>query len=146
MRTIWTGVRTYRRGYFVGVAWAYALPHFTFTAPSSVTSGMPFDFMVSAQDANGLLLPTYSGLLHFTSSDSAALLRADTNLSNGVANLSRHTDNRRLTDSHRHRYRKFRNLRLSRDLGRRPQRTTLTGVSVTFSLASVFRWPSTDWM
>jgi len=72
----------------VGVAWAYALPHFTFTAPSSVTSGMPFDFMVSAQDANGLLLPTYSGLLHFTSSDSAALLPADTPLSNGAATLS----------------------------------------------------------
>ena len=75
-------------GYFVGATWAYALPHFTFTAPSSATSGMPFDFMVSAQDANGLLLPTYAGILHFTSSDSAALLPADTPLSNGVVNLS----------------------------------------------------------
>jgi len=71
-----------------GAAWPFALPHFTFTTPTAANGGTPFNFMVSVFDANYLLLPTYSGTVHFTSTDAAAALPADSTLSSGVRSLS----------------------------------------------------------
>jgi len=72
----------------VGEVSAYALPHFAFDAPSSTAGGAPTTFLLSALDANGLLLDNYAGTVHFASSDFAAMLPADSTLSNGTGNFS----------------------------------------------------------
>jgi hypothetical protein len=49
--------------------------HFTVVAsPSTVTAGNSFSLTVTAQDASGNTLPGYRGTVHFTSSDSQAML------------------------------------------------------------------------
>jgi hypothetical protein len=45
--------------------------------PSSATAGTPLTFTVTAKDAQGNTDPTYTGTVHFTSSDPAATLPAD---------------------------------------------------------------------
>jgi len=57
---------------------------FTMNAPSSVTAGAAFTFTVSAFDAFGNPDSTYSGLVHFTSSNAGAVLPADSTLTNGT--------------------------------------------------------------
>ncbi len=69
-------------------AFVFAQPHLTFLTPASATGGAPFNFIVSAIDANNQLLVNYSGVLHFSSSDPAATLPADSSLSAGLRNLS----------------------------------------------------------
>jgi photosystem II stability/assembly factor-like uncharacterized protein len=44
---------------------------------TTVPSASPFPVTVSALDSNGNVLPTYTGTIHFTSSDGAATLPAD---------------------------------------------------------------------
>ena len=61
--------------------------HFTVTAPSSAVVLSPVSFMVSAVDACSNPVTSYSGTVHFTSSDSAATLPADSTLSSGAATL-----------------------------------------------------------
>jgi hypothetical protein len=68
-------------------AQVYAQPHFTFSTPASAAGGAPFNFIVSAYDANNLLLAGYPGTVRFTSTDSAATLPADSPLVAGVRNL-----------------------------------------------------------
>jgi hypothetical protein len=51
--------------------------HFNVIAPSSVHSGDLFSITVQALDANGNLVPTYTGTVHFTSTDPQATLPAD---------------------------------------------------------------------
>jgi hypothetical protein len=50
---------------------------FKLTAPSAVTRGTSFNVTVTAQDKYGNTTPTYTGTIHFTSSDSAAVLPAN---------------------------------------------------------------------
>jgi hypothetical protein len=50
---------------------------FKLTAPSAVTKGTAFNVTVTAQDKYGNTTPTYTGTIHFTSSDSAAVLPAN---------------------------------------------------------------------
>jgi hypothetical protein len=50
---------------------------FKLTAPSAVTRGTSFNVTVTAQDKYGNTTPTYIGTIHFTSSDSAAVLLAN---------------------------------------------------------------------
>jgi hypothetical protein len=50
---------------------------FKLTAPSAVTRGVAFNVTVTAQDKYGNTTPTYTGTIHFTSSDSAAALPAN---------------------------------------------------------------------
>ncbi|HYW47779.1 MAG TPA: hypothetical protein VE959_33230 [Bryobacteraceae bacterium] len=71
-----------------GATWIFVPLHFSVLAPSTATGGTPFNFMVSALDADNVLVPAYTGTVHFTSSDAAAVLPADSMLSAGVRNLS----------------------------------------------------------
>jgi photosystem II stability/assembly factor-like uncharacterized protein len=55
------------------------------TAPAAATAGEPFDFTVTALDSVFHNVATgYSGTVHFTSSDGAAVLPANATLTNGV--------------------------------------------------------------
>jgi hypothetical protein len=74
-----------------GAAWVFTQPtgpHFGVSAPTSANVGTPFNITVSALDANSNLTPGYSGTVHFTSTDPAAVLPADSTLTNGTGNFS----------------------------------------------------------
>jgi len=58
--------------------------HFTVSAPASATAGTAFNLTVTAQDANNNTITGYSGTVHFTSTDGAAVLPANTTLTNGT--------------------------------------------------------------
>ena len=58
--------------------------HFSVSVPANATAKIPFDFTVTAQDADGNTATGYTGTVHFTSSDPAAQLPADTTLANGT--------------------------------------------------------------
>jgi Calx-beta domain/Domain of unknown function (DUF4214)/WD40-like Beta Propeller Repeat len=62
--------------------------HFSITAPGAAAPGIPFNFTVTALDASNNTATGYSGTAHFTSSDGAAGLPADTTLTNGTATFS----------------------------------------------------------
>jgi uncharacterized protein (TIGR03437 family) len=57
----------------------------TVTAPSMATAGTAFTYTVTAKDQYGNLAPTYTGIVHFTSTDGHAVLPGDSTLTNGVA-------------------------------------------------------------
>jgi hypothetical protein len=71
-----------------GAFWIFALPRFTFTVPGTTLTNTPVNFMVKALDAGNNVLAGYTGTVHFTSSDSAAVLPANSTLSAGVENFS----------------------------------------------------------
>jgi hypothetical protein len=54
----------------------------------AVTAGTSATFTVAAQDAYGNPTPSYSGTVHFTSSDAQAVLPADATLTNGTGTFS----------------------------------------------------------
>ena len=56
--------------------------------PSEMAPGEAFPVTVSALDANGNLVQSYTGVVHLTSSDRTAVLPPDAALSGGVATLS----------------------------------------------------------
>jgi hypothetical protein len=51
--------------------------HFVVTGPSTVTAGTPATFTVTAEDANNLLVPGYTGTVQFTSTPAGATLPAN---------------------------------------------------------------------
>jgi hypothetical protein len=51
--------------------------HFSVSAPSSTTAGSPFDVTVSALDASNNIVTTYTGTIHFTTSDGNHVLPMD---------------------------------------------------------------------
>jgi hypothetical protein len=53
------------------------------TGPGSTAVGFSFNFTLAARDATNNPVSSYSGTVHFTSSDSAAVLPADSKLTNG---------------------------------------------------------------
>jgi hypothetical protein len=57
-------------------------------APTGATAGSPFQVTVSARDQYGNMVTGYAGTVHFTSSDSQALLPADSALTGGTATFS----------------------------------------------------------
>jgi hypothetical protein len=57
---------------------------FVVTPPANVIAGVPFSMNVTAVDAVGNLVDTYTGVVHVTSSDGAAALPADATLVNGT--------------------------------------------------------------
>jgi hypothetical protein len=65
-----------------------ALTHFSVTAPVGTLSGTSLSFAVTALDVANNVLPAYSGTVHFTSTDAAAKLPADSSLTNGIATFS----------------------------------------------------------
>jgi len=62
--------------------------HYTVTASSTASAGTAFQFTVTVQDASNNTVTTYSGTLHFTSTDAQAILPANSTLTNGVGNFS----------------------------------------------------------
>ncbi|HEY3332102.1 MAG TPA: hypothetical protein VGK19_18890 [Capsulimonadaceae bacterium] len=65
-----------------------ATHHLLLTAPASATAGASFALTVTAKDAYNNTTPTYTGVVHLTSTDSAAVLPADTTLVNGTKSFS----------------------------------------------------------
>ena len=61
-----------------------AATHFSVTAPANATSGTAFNVMVTALTATNATATSYTGTVHFTSSDGAAVLPANSTLTNGV--------------------------------------------------------------
>ena len=62
--------------------------HFTLSAPASATAGTAFSFTVTALDQFNNPATGYAGTVHFTSSDGAATLPANSTLTNGVGTFS----------------------------------------------------------
>ena len=58
------------------------------TGPGSSADGFSFSFTVTARDAANNTVSNYSGTVHFTSSDSAAVLPSDSKLTNGSGTFS----------------------------------------------------------
>jgi hypothetical protein len=71
-----------------GIAQAAPATHFSVAAPASVTKGVSFSFTVTALDQVNSTDTTFAGTVHFTSSDPAADLPADTVLISGTRTLS----------------------------------------------------------
>src|SRR5258708_4942534 len=63
--------------------------HFSVTPTANMaTAGMAFNFTVTALDASNAPVATYTGAVHFTSSDGQAALPADTTITNGAGTYS----------------------------------------------------------
>ncbi|HQR11983.1 MAG TPA: hypothetical protein PLW68_11710 [Casimicrobiaceae bacterium] len=62
--------------------------HFSVSAPASATAGSAFSVTVTALDAGNATATGYTGTVHFTASDGAAVLPANTTLVNGVGTIS----------------------------------------------------------
>jgi sugar lactone lactonase YvrE len=62
--------------------------HLIVSGPSTGVAGTPFSITVSAQDAFGNTATTYTGTVHFTSTDPSATLPADSTLMNGAGTFS----------------------------------------------------------
>jgi hypothetical protein len=56
--------------------------------PSSITAGVPGDFMITAEDAFGNVATGYAGTVHFSSSDPQAVLPSDMSLTGGTGTSS----------------------------------------------------------
>jgi hypothetical protein len=65
-----------------------SVSHFSVSGPASATTGTAFGFNVSAMDASNTVVTTYSGTVHFTSSDSQAVLPPDSPLESGMGHFS----------------------------------------------------------
>ncbi len=72
----------------ISVSAPAAATHFSVTAPASATAGTAFNFTVTALDASNNTVATYSGTVHFTSTDSQVLLPANSTLANGTGTFS----------------------------------------------------------
>jgi hypothetical protein len=67
---------------------AAAASQLSVTAPASVTTGTAFSFTVTAQDQFSNAVTTYSGTVHFSSSDPQATLPANATLTSGTGAFS----------------------------------------------------------
>ena len=65
-----------------------AASYFTVSAPATATAGSAISVSVTAFDRFNNLDTTYSGTVHFTSTDPQAVLPADTKLTNGAGSFS----------------------------------------------------------
>jgi hypothetical protein len=72
----------------VGAAWVFAVPKLSVSAPPSAMPGTSFNITVTALDSAGVTVNGYTDSIHFTSSDGAATLPADSTLTNGVGQFS----------------------------------------------------------
>src|ERR1700686_1383194 len=63
-------------------------PQFALHGPASSGAGFPFAFTVTARDAAGNVATSYSGTVHFTSTDPAAGLPHDSALANGTQSFT----------------------------------------------------------
>ncbi len=67
---------------------AAAATHFSVTAPATATAGSAFNVTVTAQDQFNNTATSYSGTVHFTSTDGQAVLPANSTLTNGTGTFS----------------------------------------------------------
>ncbi|MGA9998887.1 MAG: Ig-like domain-containing protein [Candidatus Acidiferrales bacterium] len=67
---------------------AAAATHFSVTAPGTATAGTAFSITVTALDASNAVVTGYTGTVHFTGSDTQAVLPANSTLTNGVGTFS----------------------------------------------------------
>ncbi len=65
-----------------------ATNHFSVTAPATAITGAPFNVIVRALDAFNNVTSGYTGTVHLSSSDAAAMLSSDSTLSGGVGTFS----------------------------------------------------------
>ncbi|HJT16654.1 MAG TPA: IPT/TIG domain-containing protein, partial [Thermoanaerobaculia bacterium] len=65
-----------------------AATHFVISAPATATSGAAFSLTITAFDASNNIATGYAGTIHFTSTDAAATLPADSTLTNGSGSFS----------------------------------------------------------
>lgn len=65
-----------------------AATHFAVVAPANAIAGQAFNVTVTARDAFDNTATGYAGIVRFTSSDSAAILPANTTLASGVGTVS----------------------------------------------------------
>ena len=71
--------------YDIANAASGSLNHFDISGlPATISVNQSVSFTVTAQDASNSTATGYSGTVHFTSSDSAAVLPANTTLTNGT--------------------------------------------------------------
>ncbi len=62
--------------------------HYSVSAPSTATSGVPFSVSVTALTASNTTATAYAGTVHFTSSDGSATLPANATLTNGTGTFA----------------------------------------------------------
>jgi hypothetical protein len=67
---------------------AAAVTHFEIVAPATVTAGAAFQFTIIAEDMFNNVVTNYSGTIHFTSSDSTAVLPGNVTLTGGIGVFS----------------------------------------------------------
>ncbi len=60
----------------------------SFSTPATATSSVAFTFTVTAKNQSNSTDTSYTGTIHFTSSDGSAVLPADSTLTNGVGTFS----------------------------------------------------------
>lgn len=65
-----------------------SVTHLAVTVPGTATTGSGFNFTVTALDASNNAVATYSGTMHFSSSDGQAVLPANSTLTNGTGTFS----------------------------------------------------------
>ncbi|HMD16972.1 MAG TPA: glycosyl hydrolase family 28-related protein [Terriglobales bacterium] len=65
-----------------------AATHFSVSGPTSSGAGFAFTFTVSALDSENNVVTGYAGMVHFTSSDPAAVLPSNSTLPNGTQTFS----------------------------------------------------------
>ncbi len=65
-----------------------AASQFLVSAPAKVTATTAFTFTVAAEDPFDNAVPSYAGTVHFTSSDSAAILPVNATLTDGTGSFS----------------------------------------------------------
>jgi probable HAF family extracellular repeat protein len=65
-----------------------AVSHFSLSVPANATTGIAFNITVTALDPTNNAVTSYSGTVHFTSTDGQATLPADSTLANGAGTLS----------------------------------------------------------
>jgi sugar lactone lactonase YvrE len=70
-----------------GVAVSGPATHFQVSAPAATAAAASFNVVVTAQDASGNTATSYTGMVHFSSSDPAAVLLADSALTLGTASF-----------------------------------------------------------
>src|SRR5439155_20285732 len=67
---------------------ALAATHLTVSAPANATAGTAFNFTVTAKDQFNNTATSYAGTVHFTSTDGAATLPANSTLVSGTGSFS----------------------------------------------------------
>ncbi|HET9791033.1 MAG TPA: Ig-like domain repeat protein [Candidatus Angelobacter sp.] len=59
-----------------------------FAAPGTATTGVPITFSITALDASSIPVTNYNGTIHFTSTDAAAVLPANSPMVNGLGSFT----------------------------------------------------------